>query len=41
VEDLIQFELSKKYLDRFKKAIQESDENFIKQSLAGVKFCTH
>lgn len=36
MNEIIAFELSKEYLDRFKIAIQETDVSFIKESLEGV-----
>ncbi|WP_258103388.1 magnesium transporter [Marinoscillum sp. MHG1-6] len=36
MEAIMQFELSKEFLERFQQALDESDESFIKQSLEGV-----
>lgn len=36
MEALIQFELSKEFLERFQQALDEKDENFIRTSLDGV-----
>ena len=37
MEQIIQFELTKEYLERFGEALQEKDDSFIIQSLKGVK----
>lgn len=37
MEQLIQFELSNEFRERFRQAIEEKDETFIRQSLEGIK----
>jgi len=37
VEELVQFELTKEFVDRFQQALDERDQSFILESLQGVK----
>ena len=36
MEPIMEFELSKEYLERFHQALEAEDNQFIRQSLAGV-----